>query len=65
MLNNIKNMHINESDKLKIILQLLLTIRFLQMKKYIYRDLSPNNLIIDQNNNLYLIDFNKMIYKAK
>lgn len=31
------------------------------MKKYIYRDLSPNNLIIDPNNNLYLIDFNKMI----
>ena len=44
-----------------IIIEILYTFDYLHLNKFIYRDLKPDNLIIDQNYNLVLIDFDRMI----
>lgn len=44
-----------------IIFELLLTISFIQSKNCIYRNLKPNNIIIDQDKNTILIDFDRLI----
>lgn len=33
----------------------------MQYKNFVYRDLKPNNIIIDQNRNPILIDFDRMV----
>ena len=39
----------------------MLVIEYLQYNGYIYRYLKPNNVIVDKNNMIYLIDFDRMI----
>lgn len=60
-LDKIKDIKLNESDKMSIILQLMLIVEFIQYRGYVHRDLRPNNIIINQNKKLILIDFDRMI----
>ena len=44
-----------------IIIEILLTIQYFHDNNLIYRDLNPNNIIIDHNKNAVVIDFDRMI----
>ena len=55
------NFDFNETEMYEIILQMLLVINYLHINHFIYRDLKPNNVIIDENKTLILIDFDQMI----
>ena len=39
----------------------MLSINYLHEKKFIYRDLKPNNIMIDESKTVYIIDFDRMI----
>lgn len=54
---------LSEKEKFTFIFQLMLTIEYLHQNDLIYRDLKPNNIMIDQDKNVVLIDFDRMIYK--
>ena len=60
-LDNNKILHIQPFEKIIIIMEIMLTIQYFHSKKYIYRDLKPNNVIIDQNKNGIIIDFDRTI----
>ena len=60
-LRQIQKIKLSEQDKFKIIFQLMTLIEFFQFHNYIHRDIKPDNLIIDENKNLVLIDFDQMI----
>ena len=55
------NFDFNETEMYEIILQMLLVINYLHNNHFIYRDLKPNNVIIDENKILVLIDFDRMV----
>ncbi|KAK8872157.1 hypothetical protein M9Y10_007919 [Tritrichomonas musculus] len=46
---------------MKIIFEMMIIVAYLHCNGYIYRDLKPNNIIVDENNTVYLIDFDRMI----
>ena len=60
-LSNIKQFNLRHDEKIKIIWQLMDVLDFLHHKKHIYRDLKPNNVMIDDNKNVVLIDFDRII----
>ncbi|KAK8840493.1 hypothetical protein M9Y10_030699 [Tritrichomonas musculus] len=60
-LMNIKSIQIDDDDKITIIFELMLIIQFIHSNHFIYRDLKPNNIIIDENKHAVLIDFDRMI----
>ena len=60
-LDNIKKMQLNINDKLTIIYELMSIILYIHTNKMVYRDLKPSNIIIDENNTLVLIDFDRLI----
>lgn len=45
---SIKELHLDESDKITIIFQLLILFIFLFENGFVYRDLKPNNVMIDE-----------------
>lgn len=49
------------NEKMKIIFEIMITIEYLHNNHFIYRDLRPNNVIIDYQKRAILIDFDKMI----
>ncbi|KAK8871532.1 mitogen-activated protein kinase kinase kinase [Tritrichomonas musculus] len=51
-------------DIMKIIFEILIILLYLHNHGFIYRDLKPNNLIVDENGTVYLIDFDRMIKKS-
>ena len=53
----IKEYHFSVEEKYTIILQIMLSIVFLHLNGYIYRDLKPSNIMIDSNKTAILIDF--------
>ena len=57
----IKEYHFSVEEKYTIILQIMLSIVFLHLNGYIYRDLKPSNIMIDSNKTAILIDFDWMI----
>ena len=58
---DIKQLHLSEKEKIVIILELILAIAYTHNNDYIYRDLKPNNVMIDENKQVVLIDFDRMI----
>lgn len=62
--NTLTKLHKNNlsfEQKLKNIFELLYTFRCLHQIHFIYRDLKPNNIMLDENQHIVLIDFDRMI----
>ena len=57
----IKNQYLNEDDKIIIIYKIMAIIEYFHKNNFVYRDLKPNNIIIDENENIFIIDFDRMI----
>lgn len=62
-LHLIAEMNLKIEEKIFIIYEILNIIDYIHNNKFIYRDLKPNNLIVDNNKNIVLIDFDRMIKK--
>ena len=56
-----KLLNLTIEDKILIIAQLMLIIENLNYQKFIYRDLKPNNVIINHNKIAFLVDYDRMI----
>lgn len=42
----------------------MVVIEYIHYNGFIYRDIKPDNFIVDENKSLYLIDFDEMIKKS-
>ena len=60
-LDNIDKLHLNDKEVVTIIFELILIVEYLHSNNMIYRDLKPNNIIIDDYKNVVLIDFDRLI----
>ena len=60
-LEQIDEFHLNEEEKNIIIFQIMLFINYLHNNNFVYRDLKPDNVMIDENKNVFIIDFDNMI----
>jgi len=47
----------NEEMKIKVITKLAHTLKYIHENTFIHRDLKPENMMIDKENNFYLLDF--------
>ncbi|KAK8896631.1 hypothetical protein M9Y10_014543 [Tritrichomonas musculus] len=47
-------------QKFLIFVEILFTFQYLHQNNFVYRDLKPDNIIVDENDSVVLIDFNKM-----
>jgi serine/threonine protein kinase len=56
-LNNVKVMNLNENIKLKTVYDLGKVLNYIHTNNFIHRDLKPENIILDDNYNMFLIDF--------
>ena len=61
ILSNINDFNLEYKDKITIIFQLIIIFYYLHENGFIYRDLKPNNIIIDKYKRVFLIDFDRMI----
>ena len=57
-LSDTKLLHFDINKKLEIIFE------YLHHNNLIYRDLKPNNMILDHNKTVVLIDFDRMLKKS-
>lgn len=60
-LSDITNWHFSFEEKILIIFEIILVIYYFHTNNLIYRDLKPDNIMIDHNKNIVLIDFDRMI----
>ena len=58
---DIKRIGLNEEQKITIIFELMIVLDFIHRNGFIYRDLKPNNVMIDKNQTVVLIDFDRII----
>ena len=64
-LDNISQMNLDKETKIKIVFQIIISIYYLHYNNYIYRDLKPNNIIINENKSITIIDFDRMIIDSQ
>ena len=64
---DIKNrkIQLQENDKIKIIFQIMIVFQYIHQNGYIYRDLKPNNIMLDHNNIPILIDLDRAIQNSE
>ena len=60
-LERIEKIGLTYKDKIKIIFELILIFNYFYDNELIYRDLKPNNVMIDSNKNIVLIDLDRLI----
>ena len=60
----IKNNEISLFERFKILLEILKILKHIHDNGYIYRDLKSNNIIINRNNQVFIIDFDRMINES-
>ncbi|KAK8836972.1 hypothetical protein M9Y10_037008 [Tritrichomonas musculus] len=60
-LDHINELELSCEDKIFIIFELILVLKYFRDIKMIYRDLKPNNVMIDENKTVVLIDFDRLI----
>ena len=60
-LKNIKAINPKPKEKVNFIFQIMFVIEYLQNESLIYRDLKPDNFIVDEEKRVILIDFDRMI----
>ena len=63
-LNFYRKMNLKIEEKMKFAFELMITIQYLHNNHFIYRDLKPDNMMIDQNNVAILIDLDRMILNS-
>lgn len=61
LMKSISEFHFTLNEKITLIFELMLVIEYIHRKGFVYRDLKPNNIMIDENKTLVLIDFDRMI----
>lgn len=52
-----KRKKLEENESIQIITELIYAIEFLHDQKILYRDLKPDNILIDKDGHIYLTDF--------
>ncbi|KAK8892772.1 hypothetical protein M9Y10_030014 [Tritrichomonas musculus] len=60
-LYDIEENELNYNDRIKIIFELMIIFKYFHDNGYIYRDLKPDNVMIDDNKNIVLIDLDRLI----
>ena len=54
-LSNIDELQLSFEEKANIIVEIAAAIKYIQFKGFVYRDLKPDNVMIDENNNIFII----------
>ncbi|KAK8867142.1 hypothetical protein M9Y10_010116 [Tritrichomonas musculus] len=60
-LANIKNLHLTNQEKLTIIFYLITILGYLNINHFVYRDLKPDNVIVDENKSIVLVDLDRLV----
>ena len=64
-LEKIEEMKLTKEEKMRIIFQITTLIQYFHDKRYICRDLKPNNFIVKSDKTVVLIDFDRLLYKGE
>ena len=60
-LQNIHHMNFTFDEKINAISEILQSFFFIHLNNFVYRDLKPNNVMVDENKTIVLIDFDRLI----